>query len=121
MKYCDQCQYPEKCQMYRGCQLPPAKEKPLCPSDATPCYSGVYKLLNDAGEWWISKPDNGGDLGDMQDTVAEFNRLLDLLQRTHYNLISRHGWGDADAALIGNAMGWDSGSQNVKADSTANQ
>jgi len=76
---------------------------------------GVYRLIHDAGERWISKPDNGGDLGDMQDAVAELNRLLDLLQRTHYNLIGRHGWGDADATLIGDAMGWDSGNQNVQA------
>ena len=74
---------------------------------------GVYRLMNDAGKRWISKPDNGGDLGDMQDTVAELNKLLALLQHTHYNLIGRHGWGDPDAALIGDAMGWDSGSQNV--------
>lgn len=82
---------------------------------AVPCSGGVYRLMNDAGERWIGKPDNGGDLGDMQDTVAELNRLLDLLQRTHYNLIGRHGWGDADATLIGDAMGWDSGSQNATA------
>jgi len=80
---------------------------------------GVYRLMHDAGERWVSKPDNGGDLGDMQDTVAELNRLLDLLQRTHYNLIGRHGWGDADATLIGDAMGWDSGSQNGQRAGTA--
>lgn len=76
---------------------------------------GVYRLMNDARERWISKPDNGGDLGDMQDITAELNHLLDLLQRTHYRLIGKHGWGDPEATLIGDAMGWDSGSQNEKA------
>jgi len=74
---------------------------------------GVYRLMNDDGERWISKPDNGGDLVDMQDITAELNRLLDLLQRTHYRLIAKHGWGDSEAALIGDAMGWDSGSHNA--------
>ena len=79
---------------------------------APACSGGVYRLISDDGERWIGKPDNNGDLGDMQDTVDELNRLLNLLQSTHYNLIGRHGWGDPDAVLIGNAMGWHSGSPN---------
>ena len=39
-----------------------------------------------------------------------------LLQRTHYNLIGRHGWGDPDAVLIGEVMGWDSGNALENAD-----
>ena len=87
---------------------------PISVDQQRACSGGVYRLMNDAAERWIGKPDNGGDLGDMQDTVVELNRLLNLLQRTHYNLIGRHGWGDPDAVLIGDAMGWDSGSPNAE-------
>ena len=43
MKPCDTCQYPEKCELFGKCQQPPAKEKPLSPSDAASCCgsSGV--------------------------------------------------------------------------------
>ena len=35
MRYCENCHDLEKCEMYGGCWNPPAKEKPLSPSDAT--------------------------------------------------------------------------------------
>ena len=37
MKYCEDCQDMEKCEMYGGCWNPPAKEKPLYPSKVTDC------------------------------------------------------------------------------------
>lgn len=65
-----------------------------------------YTLNNAAG---ITKPDGAGLITDMEAATVELNRLLDLLQRTHYKLIGRHGWGDPDATFIGEHMGWDSG------------
>jgi hypothetical protein len=42
MKYCENCHDMGKCEMYGGCWNPPAKEKPLCPSDATDCSALRY-------------------------------------------------------------------------------
>ena len=36
----------EKCEMYGVCWNPPAKEKPLCPSDATDCSPSWASLLD---------------------------------------------------------------------------
>jgi hypothetical protein len=56
MKYCENCHDMEKCEMYGGCWNPPAKEKPLSPSDATACsaaYSdhliAALRCLDDEG------------------------------------------------------------------------
>ena len=35
-----------------------------------------YSIRNDANGPWVSLPNNGGELGDMTDTVCELNKLL---------------------------------------------
>ncbi len=42
MKCCEYCGDMEKCERYGGCWNPPAKEKPLSPSDATTCSALRY-------------------------------------------------------------------------------
>lgn len=62
MKYCENCHDMEKCEMYGGCWNPPAKEKPLSPSDATACSPSSEtpetqrKIKRICGNW-----NNAGD------------------------------------------------------------
>ena len=48
MRYCENCHDLEKCEMYGGCWNPPAKEKPLSPSDATACSPSSLTPETDA-------------------------------------------------------------------------
>ena len=108
-----------------------AETPPVAQSPATNEPFRVLNTLGAAGGDYSDTPEtdeferatcdgNQSSLDFARKLERERNALSFLLQRTHYNLIGRHGWGDPDAVLIGEAMGWDSGNslENANCQST---